>query len=400
MSTALGVTADPKLSELIVAIGERKDREAFATLFNHFAPRVKSYLMRLGAGREAAEELAQETLFTVWRRAEAYDPGRSAASTWIFTIARNLRIDLARRNRRPVLTKDPFEPSDGPLSPKSALGALQNTAKITAAVALLSPEQSQVIRLAFLSDKPHTEIAKVLGIPLGTVSHGFASRWPGCAACWRRGHDSTLSSVGRAPTGTRNRDPGLRSAPGHRGPPARLRCLFGRGSIDRGRRRGLLENLPLTTLRADALAQALARLERPQIDTPAGMIVQQPEWISVAPVVLDAARRRRRWAAPGVWVAPVTGVAGGARTYLLRVGPGMSIPRHTHRGSELICVLKGGYADGGAVHGPGDFAESDDSVEHTPVITTDGECVCLVFADGRLVPRDWVGRLFQPIVRI
>lgn len=162
----------------------------------------------------------------------------------------------------------------------------------------------------------------------------------------------------------------------------------------------LLENLPLTTLRADALAQALARLERPQIDTPAGMIVQQPEWISVAPVVLDAARRRRRWAAPGVWVAPVTGVAGGARTNLLRVGPGMSIPRHTHRGSELICVLKGGYADGGAVHGPGDFAESDDSVEHTPVITTDGECVCLVFADGRLVPRDWVGRLFQPIVRI
>jgi len=169
MSTALGVTADPKLSELIVAIGERKDREAFATLFNHFAPRVKSYLMRLGAGPEAAEELAQETLFTVWRRAEAYDPGRSAASTWIFTIARNLRIDLARRNRRPVLTKDPFEPSDGPLSPESALGALQNTAKITAAVALLSPEQSQVIRLAFLSDKPHTEIAKVLGVPLGTV---------------------------------------------------------------------------------------------------------------------------------------------------------------------------------------------------------------------------------------
>ena len=164
----------------------------------------------------------------------------------------------------------------------------------------------------------------------------------------------------------------------------------------------LMDELSPVELRSDALAHALARLERPgtPLTGDAGAGVQHPDWISVPSIVLDAARRRRRWAAPGVWVAPVTGVASGARTYLLRVGPGMSVPRHTHRGAELVCVLKGAFADGDTVHGPGDFAESDETVDHKPMITHDGECICLIFADGRLVPRDWVGHVFQPIVRI
>ncbi len=160
---------DPTMSDLIVAIAARKDRGAFATLFNHFAPRVKSYLLRLGAGPEAAEELAQETLLTVWRRAGAYDPNRAAASTWIFTIARNLRIDLARRNRRPPPTEDPFGDPEGPAAPDAALSGLQDAVRVAEAVSTLSPEQAEVIRLAFFSDKPHSEIAIDLGIPLGTV---------------------------------------------------------------------------------------------------------------------------------------------------------------------------------------------------------------------------------------
>jgi putative transcriptional regulator len=78
----------------------------------------------------------------------------------------------------------------------------------------------------------------------------------------------------------------------------------------------------------------------------------------------------------------------------------MSVPRHSHRGRELVCVLKGAYRDGETLHRPGDFACSDEAVDHRPQITTDGECVCLVAAEGPLVPRDWVGRLFQPIVGI
>jgi putative transcriptional regulator len=78
----------------------------------------------------------------------------------------------------------------------------------------------------------------------------------------------------------------------------------------------------------------------------------------------------------------------------------MGVPRHTHRGAEMICVLKGAYHDGRALHGPGDFAWNDETVEHQPRSTVDGECICLISAEGALVPRDWVGRIFQPLVGI
>jgi RNA polymerase sigma-70 factor (ECF subfamily) len=157
------------LSGCIVRIAERGDRDAFACLFNHFAPRVKSYLMRLGAPPEAAEELAQETLLTVWRRAAAFDPARAAASTWIFTIARNLRIDLSRREGRTPPADDSSGMNDAPARPDEALSALEDKTRIGLAVANLPREQAQVISLAFFADKAHSEIAGELGLPLGTV---------------------------------------------------------------------------------------------------------------------------------------------------------------------------------------------------------------------------------------
>ena len=159
----------PPFSDLIVAIAQRGDRDAFATLFGHFAPRVKRYLMRLGAAAEPAEELAQETLLTVWRKASAFDPSRAAASTWIFTIARNLRIDMARRDNRPPPQVDPSTPILTPETPDAVLSAAQDQDSIRRAIATLSREQAQVIALAFFSDKPHSEIAVDLGLPLGTV---------------------------------------------------------------------------------------------------------------------------------------------------------------------------------------------------------------------------------------
>ncbi len=161
--------AGPDFSALIVAVAERGDREAFATLFAHFAPRLKSYLMRLGASSEAAEEIAQEALLTLWRRAVAFDPARAAASTWIFTIARNLRIDRARREGRPRIPEDPSEFIPAAPTPDLAMAALQDEARIARAVATLSDEQAAVVRLAFFSDQPHSRIAAELGLPLGTV---------------------------------------------------------------------------------------------------------------------------------------------------------------------------------------------------------------------------------------
>jgi RNA polymerase sigma factor (sigma-70 family) len=157
------------LSGLILRIAERGDRDAFAGLFAHFAPRVKSYMMRLGVESEAAEELAQETLLTVWRRAASFDPRRAAASTWIFTIARNLRIDLARRERRRTPAQSAWEDPPAPATPVQILEDVEDGDLVSAAVSALPQEQAQVIRLAFFADKPHSEIAGELGLPLGTV---------------------------------------------------------------------------------------------------------------------------------------------------------------------------------------------------------------------------------------
>jgi RNA polymerase sigma-70 factor (ECF subfamily) len=157
------------LSRSIVRIAESGDREAFANLFNHFAPRVKSYLLRLGAGAEAAEELAQETMLTVWRRAASFDPSRAAASTWIFTIARNLRIDLARRDGRASSMEDPSDAPVSPVRPDEAVGANEEGVLIANALAGLPKDQAVVVNLAFFADKAHSEIAGELGLPLGTV---------------------------------------------------------------------------------------------------------------------------------------------------------------------------------------------------------------------------------------
>jgi RNA polymerase sigma-70 factor (ECF subfamily) len=151
---------------LIARIAADADRAAFAELFQHFAPRVKSYGLRLGAADAAAEELAQDTLLAVWRKAGQFDPARASASTWIFTIARNLRIDALRRERRPPPPDDEADPS--PLADALILGS-QQEGRVRQALGSLPPEQLEVIRLSFFSEAPHSAIAESLGLPLGTV---------------------------------------------------------------------------------------------------------------------------------------------------------------------------------------------------------------------------------------
>jgi len=159
--------ADP--ARLIRAIAMRGDRAAFAALFTRFAPRVKAYLLRLGLDDASAEEQAQEVLLTIWRKAAQFDPARATAAAWIFTIARNLRIDAARRTQRTPLLPDPVdEPSPAPAA-DAILAAEDRGARVRAALATLPSEQADVIRLAFFDDRPHADIERVLGIPLGTV---------------------------------------------------------------------------------------------------------------------------------------------------------------------------------------------------------------------------------------
>ena len=155
-------------SDCIVAIARTRDREAFAKLFAHFAPRLKSFFLRFGAAPGTAEDLAQETMLAVWHKAGLFDPARAAASTWIFTIARNLRVDLYRRQRDPAALAEFFEQTGEPLASDTVLSA-ERDAQVRVALSTLSDDQLQVIRLSFFEDLAHGEIARRLDVPLGTV---------------------------------------------------------------------------------------------------------------------------------------------------------------------------------------------------------------------------------------
>ncbi|WP_420345675.1 sigma-70 family RNA polymerase sigma factor [Pelagibius sp.] len=162
---------DPRyLADLLVSVGQNRDRMAFAELFSYFGPRVKAYLMRQGASEAQAEELVQEAMIMVWRRAESFDVSKSGASTWIFTIARNKRIDALRRERRPE-----YDPDDPALVPTpveeadSLVEAAQQSERLSVAMKSLSKEQAELVRMAYFEDKAHAAIAEETELPLGTV---------------------------------------------------------------------------------------------------------------------------------------------------------------------------------------------------------------------------------------
>jgi len=158
----------PELNAALVRVAQVRDRAAFAVLFSHFAPRVKAYLLRLGAPPALAEDLAQEALLSLWRKAHLFDPAKASAATWLFTIARNLRIDAIRREKRPELDPDDFMSAAEPAA-DDGLALADDETRLRAALKDLPPDQVQVIELSFFADKPHSQIAGELGIPLGTV---------------------------------------------------------------------------------------------------------------------------------------------------------------------------------------------------------------------------------------
>lgn len=161
---------DAQLAGLLEAIAERRSREAFAELFRLMAPRLKAYVMRAGAPSETAEEVAQEAMISVWRKAGSYDPAKAAASTWIFTIVRNKRIDMLRRQSRPELREEDFLHLDNdPTRPDDAVDAGERAGVLRRRLAELPQEQARVIEMAYFEDKSHRVIAEELDLPLGTV---------------------------------------------------------------------------------------------------------------------------------------------------------------------------------------------------------------------------------------
>ena len=167
------------LETLLLRVARESSRDAFAGLFRHFAPRLKGYLLRLGADDSEAEEIAQDVMVTVWRKADQFDPSKAGVSTWIFRIARNRRIDAHRRNSKPELDADePMLRPPDPVAPEVMLGRAEADAAVRAELTGLPDEQVDLLRAAFYEGLTHSEIAERYRLPLGTVKSrirlGFA----------------------------------------------------------------------------------------------------------------------------------------------------------------------------------------------------------------------------------
>ncbi|TPN81858.1 sigma-70 family RNA polymerase sigma factor [Mesorhizobium sp. CU2] len=166
------VLSAQQASRLLMAVAAKRDRAAFAVLFGFYAPRLKAFLRRSGMTGSVAEDVAQETMLLVWKKASYFDPARAGASTWIFTIARNARIDRLRRDGRPAAIAEAFDPSDQPDEPVSGEQAMivaQREERVRTALALLPPEQADILKKSFFGEETQSEIAEASGIALGTV---------------------------------------------------------------------------------------------------------------------------------------------------------------------------------------------------------------------------------------
>ncbi len=155
-------------AEAVRRVAAAGDQAAFAALFAHFAPRVKGFLIRSGLSPAMAEDCAQEVMATLWHKAGMFDPSKASVATWVFTIARNRKIDILRKQARP-------EPEDLPWGPEpepeqvDRLGLKQDSARLGAALSELPEAQRKLVEAAYFGDLSHGEIAEKTGIPLGTI---------------------------------------------------------------------------------------------------------------------------------------------------------------------------------------------------------------------------------------
>ncbi|HBH26309.1 MAG TPA: RNA polymerase subunit sigma [Rhodospirillaceae bacterium] len=155
----------------LCAVGKTRDKDAFVRLFKHFAPRVKAFFLARGLAEGEADDLAQEVLLRLWRKAPLYDPTRAAPATWIFAIARHKYVDMLRMQATQAAAATalgdlPPPPEEGP---DSAFLAGESHAALAEALATLPKDLTEVLRLSFFDGLAHGAIAARTGLPLGTV---------------------------------------------------------------------------------------------------------------------------------------------------------------------------------------------------------------------------------------
>ncbi len=153
---------------VLLQIAQDRDQKAFAEMFQHFAPRVKLFLIKSGASEPMAEECAQEVMVTLWHKAHLFDPDRASVATWIFTIARNRKVDMLRKQRRPEPEDLPWGPEPEP-EQADVISRKQESSKLREALATLPASQRELVEAAYFGDLSHSEIVQKTGLPLGTI---------------------------------------------------------------------------------------------------------------------------------------------------------------------------------------------------------------------------------------
>ena len=163
-------TSPNDMNEALLAVAREKNRSAFKKIYSYFAPRLKAFILGQGTDRQLAEEVVQETMINIWRKAPQFNPQKASAATWIYTIARNRRIDLLRKINRPTPDiNDPAFVADPELDSSNLVSKEQESRNLNKLITNLPEEQQAVLKLAFFQEKTHGDVASELNIPLGTV---------------------------------------------------------------------------------------------------------------------------------------------------------------------------------------------------------------------------------------
>ncbi|CUJ90156.1 Sigma-K factor [Shimia thalassica] len=163
-----GLDAVSEQTLWLMAVRDRQDRQAFVNLFDYFAPRLKGMFIKSGLSAARAEDIIQDTMLNVWRKAHLFDPHRAQATSWIYRIARNRHIDVLRRENRPLPEELKIE--DQPAEDASQIVALEmETEKLRSALMRLRPEQRELVEKAYLGELSHSDIQAETGLPLGTI---------------------------------------------------------------------------------------------------------------------------------------------------------------------------------------------------------------------------------------
>lgn len=153
----------------MLAIRDKRDKAAFARLFDHFAPRLKGFVIRGGAPAAQAEDIVQDVMLSIWRKAHLFDPERAQVSSWIYQIARNRQIDIIRKEGRPVPEALKADETEHEPDAGQVLGLEQETGVLRDALARLNPDQRDMIEKAYIGELSHSDIAETTGLPLGTI---------------------------------------------------------------------------------------------------------------------------------------------------------------------------------------------------------------------------------------